>query len=141
MVSQASQMPPETEFATKADMENVVQTLTDAFRSEIAEAESRIQAEFTAALEASEQRVRADFATTLEESEQRVRTDFVVALEAAEKRIRADFKSELKDTESRLTLEIANAKISTLRWGYGTVVAMAATMTACITAAVIALSG
>jgi hypothetical protein len=73
-------MPPETEFATKADLESVVQTLTGALRSEIVEAESRIRADFAAAIEASEQRLRADFATALEASEQRVRDDFRQAL-------------------------------------------------------------
>jgi hypothetical protein len=61
-------MPPETEFATKADLESVVQTLTGALRSEIVESEQRaLRADFATALEA-EQRVRADFATALEAS-------------------------------------------------------------------------
>ena len=41
MVTQASQLPPDTEFATKADLEQVVQTLSRELRSEIEASEQR----------------------------------------------------------------------------------------------------
>ena len=61
MVTQASQLPPDTEFATKADLEQVIQTLSREFRSEIEASEQR----FLSALEASEQRLRDDFKQAL----------------------------------------------------------------------------
>ena len=104
MVTQASQLPPDTEFATKADLENVVQSLSEMFVSEI---------------EASEQRLRADFA---------------VALEASEQRLRADFRQALDNNKNEILLEIEKAKVTTLRWTYGGSIAIALGMMAAVVA-------
>ena len=134
MVSQASQMPPETEFATKADLASIVQTLIEEFRSEIEASEQRIRADFTKALEASEQRLRADFTKALEASEQRLRADFAKALEASEQRLRADFTHLLNDNKTEILLEIEKAKLTTLRWTYGGTIAIALGMVAAVVA-------
>ena len=75
MVTQASQLPPNTEFATKADLEQVVQTLSREFRSEIEASEQR----FLSALEASEQRLREDFKQTLNNN----KTEILLEIEKA----------------------------------------------------------
>ena len=130
MVTQASQMPPTTEFATKADLESVVQTLSDEFRSEIEASERRIRDDFTAALEASERR----FMSALEASEQRLRDDFTSALEASEQRLRSDFAHALNDNKTEILLEIEKAKVTTLRWTYGGTIAIALGMIAAVVA-------
>lgn len=104
MVTQASQLPPDTEFATKADLEQVVRTLSREFRSEI---------------EASEQRLRADFTT---------------ALEASEQRLRDDFRQALNNNKTEILLEIEKAKVTTLRWTYGGTIAIALGMIAAVVA-------
>ena len=104
MVTQASQLPPDTEFATKADLEQVIQTLSREFRSEI---------------EASEQRLRADFTT---------------ALEASEQRLRDDFRQSLNNNKTEILLEIEKAKVTTLRWTYGGTIAIALGMIAAVVA-------
>ena len=75
MVTQASQLPPDTEFATKADLENVVQALSEGFRSEIEASEQR----FMSALEASEQRLREDFRQALNNN----KTEILLEIEKA----------------------------------------------------------
>ena len=104
MATQASQMPPTTEFATKADLENVVQTLSKEFHSGI------------------------------EASERRLRDDFSKALEASEQRIRADFTHALNDNKTEILLEIEKAKVTTLRWTYGGTIAIALGMIAAVVA-------
>ncbi len=75
MVTQASQLPPDTEFATKADLEQVIQTLSREFRSEIEASERR----FLSALEASEQRLRDDFRQSLNNN----KTEILLEIEQA----------------------------------------------------------
>lgn len=75
MVTQASQLPPDTEFATKVDLERVVQTLSEEFRSEIGASEQR----FLSALEASEQRLRDDFKQALNNN----KTEILLEIEKA----------------------------------------------------------
>lgn len=75
MVTQASQLPPDTEFATKADLEQVVRTLSREFRSEIEASEQR----FLSALEASEQRLRDDFRQALNNN----KTEILLEIEKA----------------------------------------------------------
>lgn len=75
MVTQASQLPPDTEFATKVDLERVVQTLSEEFRSEIEASEQR----FLSALEASEQRLRDDFKQALNNN----KTEILLEIEKA----------------------------------------------------------
>ena len=75
MVTQASQLPPDTDFATKVDLEQVVQTLTEEFRSEIEASEQR----FLSALEASEQRLRDDFRQALNNN----KTEILLEIEKA----------------------------------------------------------
>lgn len=104
MVTQASQLPPDTEFATKVDLQQVIQTLTEEFRSEI---------------EASEQRLRADFTT---------------ALEASEQRLSDDFRQALNNNKTEILLEIEKAKVTTLRWTYGGTIAIALGMIAAVVA-------
>ena len=113
MVTQASQLPPDTEFATKADLENVVQTLSEGFRSEI---------------EASEER----FLSALEASGQRLRDDFAAALEASEQRLRDEFRQALNNNKTEILLEIEKAKVTTLRWTYGGTIAIALGMIAAV---------
>ena len=115
MVTQASQLPPDTEFATKADLENVVQTLSREFRSEIG---------------ASEQR----FLISLEASEQRLRDDFAAALEASEQRLSEDFRQTLSNNKTEILLEIEKAKVTTLRRTYGGTIAIALGMIAAVLA-------
>ena len=104
MVTQASQLPPDTEFATKADLEQVIQTLSREFRSEI------------------------------EGSEQRLRDDFTTALEASEQRLRDDFRQSLNNNKTEILLEIEKAKVTTLRWTYGGTIAIALGMIAAVVA-------
>ena len=134
MATQASQMPPTTEFATKADLENVVQTLSKEFHSGIEASERRLRDDFSKALEASEQRLRDDFSKALEASEQRLRDDFSKALEASEQRIRADFTHALNDNKTEILLEIEKAKVTTMRWTYGGTIAIALGMIAAVVA-------
>ncbi len=140
MVTQASQLPPDTEFATKADLENVVQTLSREFRLEIGASEQRLRADFTAALEASEQRLRADFAAALEASEQRLRADFTAALEASEQRLRSEFERDLNYAKKDILLELEKAKVTTSRWIVGTTVTLSIVMTGTVLAAIISLA-
>ena len=104
MVTQPSQLPPDTEFATKSDLEQVVQTLSREFRSEI------------------------------EASEQRLRDDFTAALEASEQRLRDDFRQALNNNKTEILLEIEKAKVTTLRWTYGGTIAIALGMIAAVVA-------
>ncbi len=75
MVTQASQLTPDTELATKVDLERVVQTLSEEFRSEIEASEQR----FLSALEASEQRLRDDFKQALNNN----KTEILLEIEKA----------------------------------------------------------
>ena len=104
MVTQASQLPPDTEFATRADLDQVVQTISEGFRSEI------------------------------EASEQRLRDDFAAALEASEQRLRDDFRQALNNNKTEILLEIERAKVTTLRWTYGGTIAIALGMIAAVVA-------
>lgn len=132
MVTQAPQMPPTTEFATKADLENVVHTLSEELHSEIEKSKNR----FIRALEASEQR----FTKALEDSEQRLRDDFTKALEDSEQRVNANVSQRIKDTEMAVLLEIEKTKVTTLRWVVGTTVTLSAFMTGSVLAAIISLA-
>ena len=121
MVTQAPQMPPTTEFATKADLENVVHTLSEEFHSEIETSENF----FTKAFEGYEQRLR---------------DDFVEALEGFEKRVSANVSQCAKDTERNILLEIEKAKVTTLRWVVGTTVTLSVVMTGSVLVTIISLS-
>ena len=85
-------------------MQQVIQTLTEEFRSEI------------------------------ETSEQRLRADFTTALEASEQRLRDDFRQALNNNKTEILLEIEKAKVTTLRWTYGGTIAIALGMIAAVAA-------